>query len=117
MTSNDQFESWFIAKARRNNPMLKDWSDTEVKTALMAPRYDATQALGSYAAADAQDSWEAWQAARETVNLTPVAWINSYTLHAMQAATKTERDRWPVVKLSQWQDKANYIGLCVSPTA
>ena len=116
MVSREQFEAWYINQARKQNTLLNAWRDDEVRDALMARRPDDQEKYGSYGVPGAQMAWEAWQASREAMQLKPVAWMHTDTLKTMQTATKTANERWPVVKLSDWDSKTAYTGLCFSPT-
>lgn len=62
MKSQEQFETWFIALSRKQNPALAAWSDEVVRDALMARRPDNQAKYGSYGVPGAQMAWEAWQA-------------------------------------------------------
>lgn len=116
MVSREQFEVWYIAQARKQNTALNAWSDDEVRDALMARRPGDQEKYGSYGVPGAQMAWEAWQASREAMQLKPVAWMDTDTLQTMQATAKTSSERWPVVKLSEWDSKTAHTGLCVVPT-
>lgn len=116
MLNQTQFETWFIAQARKTNTEIADWSDADVRLAFMDPRPLEQQKFGTYGAGAAQAAWEAWQAGQQALTTAPVAWIQTDTLKALQDAGKTGQNRWPVYTLSEWADKSNFTPLTIPTT-
>jgi hypothetical protein len=54
---------------------------------------------------------------RNAVHVNPIAWIHNDTLETMKATSKQAGERWPVVRLSEFEDKSAHTALCVAPTA
>lgn len=44
-------------------------------------------------------------------------WMHVDTYHAMLDAPSSYRGKWPVSKLSAWEDKAQFVKLCAPPTS
>ncbi|WP_043003064.1 hypothetical protein [Comamonas testosteroni] len=53
---------------------------------------------------------------RNAAQLIPLAWIHNDTLETMKATDKKVGERWPVVRLSEWDDKSAHTALCIAST-
>ena len=108
--SRQQFEAAVIA---RLSALFPNGTSAELMRGAMLQR----GLDGEYADRQRAGEWWAWQASREALQFKPVAWIDSDTLQTMQATGRQPGERWPVVRLSEWEDKSAHTALCVAPTA
>lgn len=108
--SREQFEAAVIARLGAMFPA--GTTAEQLRSALLQRGPD-----GDYADRQRAGEWWAWQASREALQLKPVAWMDTDTLQTMQATAKNSCERWPVVKLSEWDNKSAHTALCIAPTA
>lgn len=98
------FKGWLAAEAKLDNDESLEGKQADAASAEEALR-NKLHELCSAAARQ-----------RNAAQLTPLAWIHNDTLETMKATDKQAGERWPVVRLSEWDDKSAHTALCIAST-